>query len=111
MTMDLIGEIRSEPDPPGIDRRRWIDAIRDHPNLVPPEPREGINPFTKKPMAIQPRPDVARIVVDEEEVGAMEWAQDDSNMINVFGDPKAVIPLARDIAELLAGRFEEWRGE
>ena len=48
--MDLIGEIVREPDPPGIDNQRWIDLIREHPNLAPPEPREGISPFTKRSM-------------------------------------------------------------
>lgn len=47
MDSDLIGEIARDPDPPGIDIRRWIDLIREHPLLAPPEPREGINPFTK----------------------------------------------------------------
>ncbi len=59
---DFIGEIMREPDPPGIDNRRWIDLIHENPHLVPPEPREGINPFTKQAMVIRPRPDVARVV-------------------------------------------------
>src|SRR3954470_24943411 len=79
--MDFLGEIVREPDPPGIDNRRWIDLIREHPNLVPPEPREGINPFTKKSMVLRPRPDVARVIVDGQEVGSMNWAEDGSNAL------------------------------
>jgi hypothetical protein len=109
--MGVIGEILREPDPPGISRQRWIDMIREHPNIEPPEPREGINPFTKEPMVIRPTPDVARVVVGGRKVGSMGWAHDGSNMIVVFGEPEAVVPLARDIAESLGGRFEERRGE
>ena len=103
--MDFIGEIVREPDPPGIDNQRWIDLIREHPNLVPPEPREGISPFTKRPMVIRPVPDVARVIIDGQEVGAMSWALDESNLINVFGRPQAVVPLAIEIAQMLGGRF------
>lgn len=49
MDHDFIGEIKRAPDPPGIDKQRWIDLIREHPNLVPPEPREAISPFTNRP--------------------------------------------------------------
>jgi hypothetical protein len=105
MEFDIIGEIVREPDPPGIDNQRWIDLIRGHPNLVPPEPREAINPFTKKSMVIKPRPDVACVVVDGQEVGVMSWALDGSNLINVFGQPQTVVPLAREIAKALGGRF------
>src|SRR3954452_24648961 len=97
--MDLIGEIVREPDPPGIDNQRWIDLIREHPNLVPPEPREAISPFTKRPMVIKPLPDVARVVIDGQEVGSMSWAMDDSNLINVFGEALVVVPLAISIAQ------------
>jgi hypothetical protein len=103
--MDFIGEIVREPDPPGIDRQSWIGLIREHPNLVPPEPHEGINPFTKRPMVIKPLPDVARVIIDGQEVGSMSWSLDESNLINVFGQPQAVVLLAQDIAESLGGRF------
>jgi hypothetical protein len=103
--MDFIGEIVREPDPPGIDNQRWIDLIREHSNLVPDEPREGINPFTKKPIVMKPRPGVARVIIDGQEVGSMSWTLDGSNLIDVFGQPQAVVPLALEIAEALGGRF------
>jgi hypothetical protein len=103
--MNFIGEILREPDPPGIDHRSWIALIREHPQLVQPEAREAINPFTKETMVVQPRPDVARVVVDGEVVGSMSWSEDDSNLINVFGETKAVVPLAIEIAGSLGGRF------
>jgi hypothetical protein len=103
--MDFIGEILSEPARPVIEKQRWIDLIREHPNLDCVLPREGINPFTRKPMVIRARPDEARIVVDSKDVGSMSWAEDDSNLINVFGEAQVVIPLAHNIAEVLGGRF------
>jgi hypothetical protein len=105
--MDFVGEIVREPDPPGIDRQRWIDLIREHPNLVPPQPREGISPFTKRSMTINPPPDVARVIIDGEEVGVMSWALDDSNLINVYGELRILAPLAHDIARSLGGLFNE----
>jgi hypothetical protein len=107
MGRDIIGEIEGEPDTSGINKERWIDLIREHPNLVPPEPREAISPFTKKRMVIKPLPDVARVIIDGEEVGAMSWSMDDSNLIHVFGEPRAVVPLAHEIARTLGGRFRE----
>jgi hypothetical protein len=103
--MDFIGEIVAEQDGAGIDKRQWIDLIREHPNLIPPEPRETINPFTKERILIKPLPDVARLIIDGEEVGAMSWSMDDSNLIHVFGKPGNVSPLAQEVARLLGGRF------
>jgi hypothetical protein len=105
--MDFIGEIQAKPDPPGINNAQWIEMIHEHPSLEPVPPREGINPFTRKPTVYPAPADSARVVVGGKEVGSMEWAMDDSNMINVYGDPEVVIPLAREIAEALGGRFVE----
>jgi hypothetical protein len=109
--MDFIGQIVREPDPPGIDKKRWFALIGRHPNLALPEPKEGVYPFTKKPMILKPRSDVARIIVDGEDVGTMYWSMDDSNLINVSGDPQVVIPLAHEIAGSLGGRFHEFTSE
>jgi hypothetical protein len=109
--VEFIGVISSEPDPPGINKARWIELIRDYPNLDPAPPREGTNPFTRKPTVIYPRPDIARVVVAGKEVGTMSWAEDESNLINVFGEPEVVVPLACDIARLLGGHFKEHQDE
>ncbi len=103
--MDLIGEIVREPDPPGLDKRQWIDLIQKHPQLVALEPREAINPFTKKITIVPPRTDVARVLQDGDEIGLMSWAEDDSNLINVFGEAQAMIPLVIEVAGILGGRF------
>lgn len=109
--MDFIGQIVRDPDPPGIDKKHFLDLIGRHPNLGPGTPKEGINPFTRKPMIIKPNPDTARIIVDGEEVGCMYWALDDSNLVNVSGDPQVVIPIALEIAATLGGRFHEFTSD
>jgi hypothetical protein len=107
--MHFLGEIRSEPDPPGISRELWIDLIRAHTNLECVPPIEGINPFTRATFVYRSPPDSARVIIAGEEMGTMIWAEDGSNRINVFGEPQPVIPLAREIAETLGGRFNESR--
>jgi hypothetical protein len=57
-------------------------------------------------MVIKPLPDVARVIIDGQEVGSMSWALDESNLIIVFGQPQAVVPLALEIAQVLGGRFQ-----
>jgi hypothetical protein len=104
--MDPLGVIRAATDPPGISHERWIGLIREHPNLAPPEPRQLINPFTKAPTTIHPRPDVACVVLDGREVGRMSWSEEESNEVYVFGDEHPVVPLAREIAGRLGGSFE-----
>jgi hypothetical protein len=104
--MDFIGEILVKPDSSGFTRQQWRDLIRIHPNLVAPRPREGINPFTKEPIIFPPRLDVAQVVVDGKTVGTMSWAEDDSTLINVYGEAEAVVPAAYDVAKSLGGRFE-----
>ena len=105
--MEYIGQILAEPDPPGISKQRWVDLIREHPNLGAHPPRQGINPFTREAMLYRPPPDSARVIVNEIEVGSMTWAQGESNSIDVSGERHMVVPLAHDIAGLLGGRFEE----
>jgi hypothetical protein len=104
--MDFIGEILIKPQSPGFTRQQWIDLIREHPSLVAPKPREAINPFTRERITIPPRSDVAHVVVDGKTVGSMSWAEDDSNLINAFGQSRSVVPVAYDVAKSLGGRFE-----
>jgi hypothetical protein len=104
--MDFIGEILVGPDSSGFTRQQWIDLIREHPNLVNPQPREGINPFTKERIIFPLRLDVAHVVVDGKTVGTMSWAEDDSMLINVYGESEAVVPVAHAVAKSLGGRFE-----
>jgi hypothetical protein len=103
--MDFIGVIAAASDPPGIDQQRWIETIADHPALAPFAARRGINPSTKQPMDYAAHPVAARVVVQGNEVGRMEWAQDDSNQIAVFGSPGLVAPIAEEVAALPGATF------
>jgi hypothetical protein len=107
--MEFIGQIVAEHDPPGISRPRWIELIREHPNLARFEPREAINPFTREPILVYTPGDTVRVVVDGQEVGSMGWSPDESlNLINVCGDPTVLFPLACAIAESLGGQFKAY---
>jgi hypothetical protein len=103
--MNLIGEIVVRPQSSVFSRDQWIQVIREHANLVTPPPRVAINPFTKDRTVVPARLDVCDVVVDGKKVGWMSWAEDDSILINVFGDTQAVIPIAQDIAGSLGGCF------
>jgi hypothetical protein len=106
MIDDFLGEISSEPGRPKISKERWIEVIVGHANLVPVTTRQGINPFTREPITIKPPPGAARVVVDGEELGSMNWAESGSRKINVFGKAETVVPLAEEVARSLGGRFE-----
>ena len=106
--MEYIGQILSEPDPPGINNQRWIDLIREHPNLQTSQPKQGINPFTRKPMLYRAPPNGAQVIVGARMVGTMCWAEDGSNAIVVWGERQVLVPLACGIAESLGARFEEF---
>ncbi|MBC7818401.1 MAG: hypothetical protein IAG10_16060 [Planctomycetaceae bacterium] len=104
--MESIGVIRAERDPPGINHDRWVALIDKHPNLLHPPPIEGINSFTRGPMIAHPRPDVASVVIEGQEIGMMYWSENEANQINVFGDSQTVAQLAHEVANLLGGLFE-----
>jgi hypothetical protein len=104
--MNFVGEIVNAVESPEIDRQQWITLISYHPNLVIGQPREMMNPFTRQPITLPPRRDVAHVIIDGKDVGLMSWAEDDSNLINVYGEPDFVIPVAEVVARSLGGRFK-----
>lgn len=103
--MDLLGQIVIGLRSSGFTRQQWIQLIREHPNLVIPPPQEIINPFTKERITIPARLDGCDVVIDDKKVGYMSWAEDDSILINVFGDTQAIVPTAHNVAESLGGCF------
>ena len=103
--MESIGVIRADVDPPGVDRRRWIALIDEHPNLAVGGSHSAINPFTRLPMTVPPRADFSRVVVDGQEVGRMSCCEADANEINVFGDLQQVAAIAFSIAAILGVRW------
>jgi hypothetical protein len=103
--MDYVGSIQFSSDQAAIDRDAWLSLIKSHPSLVAPESQRTINPFTLEPMVVHPSESSAMIVVDGQNIGALQWPQDnDDNLLVVFGDP-VVQALAIEIAELFGGSF------
>lgn len=105
--MDFVGVIAAASDPPGIDRQRWIDTIPKHPALASVPPGRRINPFTGQPQEFPANPATARIVIEGKDVGMMGWAQDESNVIIVYGPADLVRTVANEIAGLLGATYKE----
>jgi hypothetical protein len=105
--MDLLGTIKPD-DSATIERNAWVALISERSFLASVAPRRGINPFTKKPQTFEAPADSARIVLDGVDVGAVHWAEDDSNCLVVWSAPAAktrVTVIAQDIAARLGMRF------
>lgn len=103
--MEFVGIIQSKPDPPGIDRSAWMALVKARNDLLLPQPRAGVNPFTKKPVMFDPPKDSANVFVNEQHVGSFHWSQNEENVISVWGDLAHVRPIAEGIARELGGVF------
>lgn len=86
--MKLRAIIVSNTNQPGFDQARWIALIGQHPNLSVMPPRQGINPFTREPMLFQAK-DVALVTEAGKQLGAMDWAPDDSQQLCIWIDDGA----------------------
>jgi hypothetical protein len=98
------GVIQGDPQRP-IGLERWAAAIVTDDRLRPPDPVEGIDPFTREPLTFRPHPGTAYVVEQGVPVGMMTWAEDDSDEILVSGSAPIVRTVAEEIAERLSGRF------
>jgi len=103
-----VGEIVSVAKASPITCEAWIALIDAHPNLARPQGVRVVpNPF-KPGTSMEVRrgaPDCAKVTVDGSEVGSMTWAEDDSDLINVWGDSSFPCAVAVDVASRLGGRF------
>ena len=104
--VDFIGCIVATDSSGNIGLARWAEVVGEHPNLVQPEPRQGINPFTKEPMTIRAKAGHADVVIDGIKVGAMNWGKRGANMIQVFGDAVSIGPIALAVTDTLGGRYD-----
>jgi hypothetical protein len=105
--MELLGTIEPR-DGTTAERNAWVALISAHSSLASVTPRQGINPFTRKPHNFEARPESARILLDGMDVGAVSWAQDDSDRLVVHSELAAkthVALVAQDIADKLGMRF------
>lgn len=59
--MALIGIIRRDADPLGVDLTRWRKLIKSSPHIRSAPPRDIVNPFTGQPIAFLP-PDTEGIL-------------------------------------------------
>lgn len=105
--MEPIGTIE-----PGIDvatgKPDWIRLIDTHPQLSSVPARSGVNPFTRAPMLFTARPDTARVLLEQRQIGQIYWAMDDSRRLIVSADTgfeDMVANIAQDVASRLGWRF------
>jgi hypothetical protein len=112
MNTELVGTIDPEPDSlTGKDE--WIALIATHSALASVAPKQGTNPFGRKPMVFSPSPDAATVHVDGTKVGAIHWAMNDSRQLIVWSEGEAktrVIAIATDVASRLGWRFVAYEG-
>jgi hypothetical protein len=105
--MELVGTLEPGGDL-ASDRHEWTRLIGVHPRLSPPPPRQGINPFTRKPHTYTPTPDTARVLLNSQEIGVIHRAMDDSRRLLVLsraGSEEEVIGVAQEIASRLGWHF------
>jgi hypothetical protein len=105
--MDILGSIETT-DSDTAFREAWIALIGAHSSLTPIPPREGINPFTRKPLRFVPHRETARVVEGETPIGHIHWAEDGTNRLVVWSETSAatrVTAVANEIAARLGIRF------
>jgi hypothetical protein len=100
--VSIVAVLESIGDEPSISDSGWEALIEDHPALRRPPPRAGINPWTKKPITLPARTDLAIVVDDGRELGSIEWAQDGSRILLARPERAsardALVQVARDVA-------------
>lgn len=105
-TIEPLGELITGRDD-------WIRVVAEHAQLSPFPARMGINPFTKGPMEFKAKPDTARVVTAQGEIGSIYWALDDSRRLVVnsaAGKESEVESIARAVAAELGWQFTRQRG-
>lgn len=103
--MKLRGVILAKGNLPGFDQARWIELIGQHSSLSVMPPRQGFNPFTREPMLFHSK-DVALVTAAGKQLGAMDWAPDDSHQVSVWLDEGAAADALDAIAADVAARLD-----
>jgi len=101
----LRGTIVAKAGQPGLELARWLGLIDEHSNLSVLPPRQGVNPFTREPMLFQAQ-DVALVTASGKQLGAMDWAPDDSQQVSVWIDDGAAADVLDVIAADVAMRLD-----
>jgi hypothetical protein len=90
-----------------VDYESWCRLIALSPELQLLPAREIINPFTRRPSVVAPRPDTAWIIVDGVEVGSASWTMDeDDPLVNVSVE-RTALPLVQRWGAELGGILRE----
>jgi hypothetical protein len=109
--MELLGTIEPQGEPTK-GRDDWIRIVATHAQLSPFPSRMGINPFTKGPMEFKAKPDTARVLTAQGEIGSIYWALDDSRRLVVnaaAGTESEVESVARAVAAELGWQYARQR--
>jgi hypothetical protein len=105
--VELLGTIEPGAEH-AIGKPEWINLIEAHPHLSSSPPKQGINPFTRKPHLYQPNPTGALVVIEGSQIGSIHWAMDDSRRLVVWsnaGAEEKVRSVATDVAVRLGWQF------
>ena len=102
--MKIRGSIVAKAGQPEFDLARWIELIGQHSNLSVMPPRQGLNPFTREPMLFQAK-DIALVTAFGKQLGAMDWAPDDSQQVCVWIEDGAAADSLDTIAADVAARL------
>jgi hypothetical protein len=108
----LLGTIEPRADAVS-GKSDWIRLIGTHPELSPMQAREGINPFSRRPMLFKASPDAARVLLEQDPIGSIYWAMDDSRRLVVSaeaGFEARVLKVAHDVASRLGWSFVAHEG-
>jgi len=101
--MKLLGTFEQGLDGT-VGKREWIQLIDSHPQLSHVPDKQGITPFTRRPMLYKAALDCARVLAGGIEVGMIHWAMDDSQLLFVCGAMGADEQVAT-VAEEVASRL------
>ena len=105
--MRVEGEIVPTGSCSRVNLEEWCRLISSHAEFRRPQPRQVLNPFTREPMVITPRPDVAEVVVAGAVVGNVGWSEaEDVPLVNVSFERSAISLVLQWAAEL-GGEFRE----
>jgi hypothetical protein len=87
-----------------FDKAAWCEFIDKRPELRRPAPRQGINPFTKKPHVYHPPNDAAQVLLNGNVIGSARWSQSEEPLVNVSVE-SAGLTLEQEWASELGGVF------
>jgi len=91
----------------GVDLETFAELARTHTSLRGSAGTETINPFTKERQIILPRQTRASVVAGDRVSGRIEHAASWPGELDVFGDNREVLGVAREVADALGADLVE----